>query len=409
MKVTKVTFTRQQKAILAACITIYTAAYCCRLNLSAALSSVMAELSLSMARGGMLQTAFAAVYALGQLMNGTIVDRVNPARYMLLGIAGTAACNLLMGACASFPMMLGVWALNAVFQSMMWTPIMRILALYFTDTAARERANAAVALTLIAGHFCAWAIAGFLAARVSWRLSFAVPACIALGAGLLGARVLFHLNVEAQQRQASARQMHREGETTLSVFAHTGFFLVLGTCVLYGFIRDGVVTWAPTILSRIAGGAVSSTAFTLILPAINIFGVALGFALRFRGAKPHGVVVMMMAVSMLCGAALLGTSAMLLTAVLLGCICAGMYGANTMLTGLIPLEYDRVGRTGMTAGMIDSLIYAGSALAGVFGGSIYETLGADMLYGAWIAAAAVSAVLMALAGRMSAEYWGRGQ
>ena len=400
----KPSFTKLQKEILTVCMLIYTAAYCCRLNLSAALGSVMDDLSLSMAQGGFLQTVFALVYALGQLVNGTIVDRVNPARYMLLGIAGTAACNLAMGLCPSYPALLLIWACNAAFQSMMWTPIMRILALHFTNPAARDRANAALALTLVAGHFGAWAISGFLAAHTGWRLSFIVPALIALCACLVGARLLLCLNIV--KRPANDVQARYEGETTLRLFARTGFFLVLATCVLYGFIRDGVVTWTPTMLARLAGGtAVSSTAFTLILPAINFFGVTIGFALRFHGAKPHGVVVMMMVLGAVCCAALLGSSGLLLTAVLLGCICAGMYGANTMLTGLIPLEYDRAGRTGMTAGMIDSMIYAGSALAGVLGGGIYENLGAGTLYAAWIASAAVSAVLMALAGRMSERYW----
>ena len=89
-------FSAQQKRVLTMCVVMYTAAYVCRLNLSAALSSMLPALGLSMARGGMLQTLFAAIYAAGQFVNGSIVDRVNPAKYMLLGLAGSAACNLAM-------------------------------------------------------------------------------------------------------------------------------------------------------------------------------------------------------------------------------------------------------------------------------------------------------------------------
>ena len=78
-------------------------------------------------------------------------------------------------------------------------------------------------------------------------------------------------------------------------------------------------------------------------------GSGLGFCLRRRGARPHGVVALMMLAAIAASAALLGSGGMLLTAVLLGTICAAMYGANTMLTGLIPMEYDRIGKTGMTA------------------------------------------------------------
>ena len=113
----------------------------------------------------------------------------------------------------------------------------------------------------------------------------------------------------------------------------------------------------------------------------------------------------LMALTVLCAPVLMMTSGMLRTAVLLGLICAGMYGANTMLTALIPLEYNCVGKTGMTAGLIDSFIYAGSAFSGVVGGGIYGSLGRNTLYGTWAAAGMVSVVLLAAAGRMSARYW----
>lgn len=395
-------FSAQQRRVLALCVVLYTAAYVCRLNLSAALSGVMEDLHLTMAQGGMLQTLFAAIYAAGQFVNGSIVDRMNPAKYMLLGLTGSAACNLAMGFCASYPAMLFVWSLNAMFQSMLWTPVMRLLALYFREDNLRVRANEIIALMLIAGHFLAWAIAGFVSAAASWRFSFIVPGGIALCA--IAAMAKTALTLDA--RGAMARAAASSSNPILGMLAATGFFLVIVTCVLYGFIRDSVITWTPTILARMSGGqAISSAAFTLILPAINMAGVLLGFRLRRRGARPHGVVVLMMIFAILCSAALFGRGGMLQTAVLLGLICAAMYGANTMLTGLIPLEYDRVGRTSLTAGMIDSMIYAGSALSGALAGGVYETLGAQMLFFAWILAGAASAVLMHLASRMSAAYW----
>ena len=397
-------FSRQQTRVLTLCVVMYTSAYVCRLNLSAALSSVMQALHLSMAQGGMLQTLFAAIYAAGQFVNGSIVDRVNPAKYMLLGLAGSAACNLAMGLCGAYPALLAVWSLNAAFQSMLWTPVMRLLALYFREDHLRERANETVALTLIAGHFIAWAISGFVSAAAGWRFSFIVPACVAACAIAAMGRTCLTLNPQSMQTASAARNQ----DPILRILAATGFFLVILTCVLYGFIRDSVITWTPTIPAQLSGGhALSSAAFTLILPVINIAGVLLGFRLRRRGARPHGVVALMMLAAIVCIAALLCAGSMLLTAVLLGMICAAMYGANTMLTGLIPLEYDRVGRTSLTAGMIDSFIYAGSALSGVLAGGVYETLGADLLFLLWIAAGALSVLLMRLSSRMSAAYWAK--
>ena len=66
-----------------------------------------------------------------------------------------------------------------------------------------------------------------------------------------------------------------------------------------------------------------------------------------------------------------------------------------------------MGRTGMTAGMIDSMIYAGSAFSGVLGGVIYEHAGAAMLFLSWTGAAVVSAAMIVLAARLFGRYFGK--
>lgn len=401
-------FSSDQKHILISCIAVYTAAYICRLNLSAALTGIMEAEGISVSAAGMLQTAFAMIYATGQFVNGSIVDRVNPMRHMLIGLAGAAACNLLMGLSASYPMMLAAWAGNAVFQSMMWTPIMRLVTLHFTQQRKRELANEMLALTLIAGHFLAWAISGFLSGMFSWRFSFVIPAAIALAVSIAVRAYMRGVEAAGRAQAAHARRQRGQTQKAIPMLAQSGFLLVLAACVLYGFIRDGVITWTPTILAAIGReSAMSATTFTLILPVINAGGVLLGFELRRRGAKARYVVVAMMAVSLCCCTVLMPVGGMLMTAVLLGGICAAMYGANTMLTALIPQEYDRVGKTGLTAGLVDSFIYMGSALAGVLAGGVYENMGTIALYIVWGGASIVSMLIMARSGKMGEAYWKR--
>ena len=108
----KTIFTKKQRRIITACTVLYIAAYFCRLNLSAVLDPIASHLSLSLPQAGLLQTVFAGVYAMGQLTNGMIVDRVNPVRHMFMGLLGTALCNIAMGAAGSFPVMIVLWALQ---------------------------------------------------------------------------------------------------------------------------------------------------------------------------------------------------------------------------------------------------------------------------------------------------------
>lgn len=400
-------FNSIQKKILLTCVVVYTTAYAGRMNLSAALTGIAEEMSLSMARAGFLQTVFAIVYACGQLVNGTVVDHVNPARYMLVGITGTAACNLAMGFGKTYSALLVIWAFNAVFQSMMWTPIMRMLAMHFPVKRIRERASETVALTLIVGHFVSWAICGFVSGRTGWRYSFIIPACAAFVVAFAAAFALRGIGITKGEFQKQQTKQIQTGDSMLRTLSATGFFFVLGTAAMHGFIRDGVITWTPTILYHMTDReAVSSTVFSLVLPVINFVGVMTGFALRRRGARPHSVVSVMMASTIICALPLLlVVGNLLLTAALLGCMCATMYGLNTMLTGLIPFEYNRIGKTGMTAGLVDSCIYGGSALAGALAGGVYEGFGVSALIAMWATAAAVSIVLLRVSSRMSAAYW----
>lgn len=402
-------FSALQRRILLTCVLVYTTAYAGRMNLSAALHGIASDLSLSMARAGFLQTVFAIIYAAGQMVNGTIVDHLNPAKYMLVGIAGTAACNMAMGFGKTYSALLAIWSLNAVFQSMMWTPIMRLLAMYFPERRIRERANEVVALTLIVGHLISWAISGFVSGNAGWRYSFVIPACAAFVVAASASFALRGIGTVPREKSVQSVAQHAAGDSILRVFSSTGFYLVLGTCILHGFIRDGAITWTPTILYRMDDtGELSPAVFSLVLPVLNFIGVMIGFSLRRRGARPYGVVAVMMAAAICCGLPLMGLLGnMVITAALLGCMCAAMYGANTMLTGLIPFEYNRIGKTGMTAGLVDSMIYAGSALAGALAGGIYEGMGTIWLVALWVAAAAVSIVLMHISGKANDAYWKR--
>lgn len=400
----KSTFTSGQRRIVVSCVAVYTALYFCRLNVSAALEGIRQGLALTIPQAGLLQTVFALIYACGQLVNGAVVDHVRPVRHMLTGLFGSAICNLLVGLVPSFSVLLTLIACNAVFQSMVWTPIVRLVAQHMEPGDQVVRANFFLAFTLVVGHFGAWAISGFLAEVVSWRLSFVVPGCIALCVAACAAYALGTMGLNAPQAQHAMRA--QRSDNTLRMLVLSGFFPVLAACVLYGFIRDCVITWTPTLLAHQAQGArLSSTVFALIMPVINLMGVTLGFVFRMRGAHARNVVVIMMIASIACCVPLCMGAGLLASAVLLGFICAGMYGANAMLTGLIPMEYDSIGKTGLTAGMIDSFIYLGGALSGYLGGMLYDSFGSTVLFLSWMVMAAVSSVMILMSDRMSKRYW----
>lgn len=50
-------------------------------------------------------------------------------------------------------------------------------------------------------------------------------------------------------------------------------------------------------------------------------------------------------------------------------------GLNPLLTSLIPMDYRSLNRVALAAGLMDAMIYLGSALSGVFAGFLSDAYG----------------------------------
>lgn len=398
-------FSPLQNHVIIACMMLYSTAYLNRLNLSAALGSVMESLSLSATRAGILPSAFAITYAAGQMVNGALVDRLNPVRHMITGLLCSAACNLLMAVSGSFEMLLVLCLLNGVFQSMLWTPVVRLIAMHFQQE-ERPRANILISITLIIGHLGAWAISGYMSGILNWRASFAVPAVLVIPVVLIAGWLLRDVKVEAASAAPkTAREADASIRSALGMYWVSGFVLMLVVSVLFGFVRDSIRTWAPQILGEISGDAMSATTLSLVIPLINAIGMMGSYVLqRMPSLRNRRIVSLLMTAGMAFCALLCGAKSVALCALLMGCACACMSGVEPLMTTLIPMEYEREKLIGLSAGLMDSLIYVGSALAGVVAGFIRESMGLNALFLSWAAAAVIAALLAVTADGMLKRY-----
>ena len=386
-------FDKAQTKTLLVCFVVYFCAYIGRLNLSATLEDIMKSFpGIGHTRAGLLQTVFAVTYAAGQMTFGLISDKLRPRRLILTGLIGSAACNFLFSLMRHYALLLSVWTLNGVFQSMLWTPIVICMAYTFRPE-QRKSASFVMSFTLAAGHFAAWGLAMGLSRALSWRWSYRLPA---LTLAVAAALALFAL--PKGLRASARRSQNGEGTSApLKALLGTGLFFMLFCCVANGFVRDGVITWAPTIIGA------DSQLFSLIIPCINLFGILLGsFLVRKAHLNIRALVgLMMLAVAALALALAFAPSAsVLVLSLLLGLISAMLYGTNPLLTTLVPMQYDPLGRVGLIAGLNDACIYAGSALAGVLTGAIHQNSGSWRgVYLAWVFAAAAGCVLALISAR----------
>ena len=381
-----------------ACFISYTAAYVARLNLSAALGSVIESFHLTDAQGGLFQTVFALVYAVGQLVNGSIVDRISARGYITAGLILSGVCNLLFGLSRSYWAMVAFWALNGAVQSMLWTPIVKVMAVWFKGP-RRARASFGISMTLVLGNVSAWALSGFMAARVGWRLSFVIPAAVVAAAAAAAWIMLRDKPAPGEDvgEERAAQHTDDVGQAMPvgGMIMKTGLVMILLCCACNGFVRDGIITWGPTILASLGGGqGTGSILSSLLIPLLNFIGVLMARRVYglFGSSARRSVAYLMGASAALALALHLASGMLVSCALVLGLCCSATYGINPMLTQLIPMEYERVGRVGLVAGMSDCFIYLGSALAGVVTGAISDAAGWPVVFSLWCAVALMSMV-----------------
>src|SRR6476661_2730919 len=87
---------------------LYTSFYMCGYNFSIANKSISDQYHFSYSQMSAILTAWTLCYAVGQVINGLITDRIGGKKAMLIGAAGTVVMNILFGAAS-------VWGILGLF------------------------------------------------------------------------------------------------------------------------------------------------------------------------------------------------------------------------------------------------------------------------------------------------------
>lgn len=379
-------YTRRQVRLLVTLFVAYTAAYISRTNLSPALDAIQTDFALSATQAGLLPTLFAIPYALGQVVNGTLADRFRPRSFITVGLLGSAVVNVLFSTVTAYPLLLLLWCVNGCFQSMIWTPIVRVMATEYQES-IRPRAMFTISMTLIVGYLVAWAVSGFLTSLISWRWAFRTAGLITgtLGIGCFIALGDAQSKPGEEEARPTAEPTRRVSPAQLVL--GTDLLFLLAGCVFNGYVRDSIMNWAPKMLVDTQGIDLSSAlGVALIIPIINFLGIQFGKTLyKKQGQRVRTTCVWLLG---LCAAfsliLTLGYQVSPLICTLLLGLCSAMsYGINPLLTSFLPMDYHALGRVGMAAGLIDALIYVGSAFSGFFAGFLHDSLGWPAVFASW--------------------------
>lgn len=402
---------KKSKLIVAAMWVLYCASYFIRTCYAATIAPLAEEGIYSKGEIGLIGTAFFICYGVGQLISGMIGDKINPFFMVMFGSVLGAVCCFLMPAAGSLGVLIGVWAANGLFQSMLWSPILRIFS-ETIDESLSKKAILNIALSLPVGTVLAYLMSSMIIKYLNWKYVFIFGGSVVVIAVLFAGFAIFcsekgieKVPVIQKQNAEAHNNVNKKGLAAVAV--SSGLLFIMIPSFLHGMMRDGITNWVPAMISEVYGVSTSFSVFvTIALPIFNAFGAYLVTPLykklgenEMKTAGVTGFAALVPLLIML----FMNKLPVYVIIVLLAVTTSVMYALNYLIISLVPVRFSKFGFTSGISGILNSGAHIGCALSSYGFGAISEKAGWSAVIIVWI----VSSVLITVFSFASNKRWSR--
>lgn len=402
---------KKSRLIVAAMWVLYCASYFIRTCYAATIAPLAEEGIYSKGEIGLIGTAFFICYGVGQLISGLIGDKINPFFMVMFGSVLGAVCCFLMPAAGSLGVLIGVWAANGLFQSMLWSPILRIFS-ETIDESLSKKAILNIALSLPVGTVLAYLMSSMIIKYLNWKYVFIFGGSVVVIAVLFAGFAIFcsekdieKVPVIQKQNAEAHNNVNKKGLAAVAV--SSGLLFIMIPSILHGMMRDGITNWVPAMISEVYGVSTSFSVFvTIALPIFNAFGAYLVTPLykklgenEMKTAGVTGFAALVPLLIML----FMNKLPVYVIIVLLAVTTSVMYALNYLIISLVPVRFSKFGFTSGISGILNSGAHIGCALSSYGFGAISEKAGWSAVIIVWI----VSSVLITVFSLASNKRWSR--
>ena len=392
------------KLLRVLCPMIYFASYLTRKNYGIVMEAVISAEGVTNAQAGLVETLALISYGAGQIISGILGDKFKPQNVILCGLSATTVCNLLMPFAPNMTFRAVIWFINGFAQSMLWPPLVRIMAAYM-DKQTYDDVCVNVNVAGISGTIFLYLTSSLVWLKffgaTGWKYTFfssALICLVILTVWLLGFRKIGKKG-SASQNSAVGGKADTSGKPKLSVklLMGSGFLFIALAIVMQGMLRDGVTDWVPTFIRNTFHIASEhSILMAVILPIIGVVSLkVIGVINRKFVRDEVRAAGMTFIVALACCAFLalfydknqwvtLGVSAL---------VVGTMHAINFFLICIVPARFEKYGLVSTMSGIINSLTYVGSAAALYGFGAISDKWGWNACVTSWVVIAALGTAL----------------
>ena len=391
---------------IAACWMAYSFSYIGRLNFSASMADMTSSGVLLKSQAGAVTTGFFICYGCGQFLSGMLGDRINPRYLVFAGLTCSSLLNFGISLGPPLWVMIILWSLNGLSQSLLWAPICKIVS-DRVSTARRQKACTALATTMAGGTLMAYILSAVLINAFGWKAAFISGSSATLLAAVVWITVTTKIEHEADKNgivEEIEVKHEEEGEEVPHEEIPTGLWQLLcvsGLTILalvggvQGVLKDCMSTWVPTFIEDMFNmGSVISILTGAFLPIFGFFGPIFTNKLMMKTRDELSSLFILFLISSGCLAmlALFGRFSIAISIVALALTYACSLGQNMILIGTLPMYFSKLGKVSTITGTMNALCYVTTAAVSWIVGVLVDRTGWTIVMAGWFVLSALAAV-----------------
>ncbi len=367
---------------------MYGSFYALRYNLSLANKPIRDEFDFSKAEFGAILSATYIAYAIGQFVNGPIVDRFGGKKTMLFGAVGTMLANVLFGLNAYtgvLNLFVAIWTLNGYMQAF-GSPGNHRINCHWFDVGERGVFSGLFSAVVYMGRFFIMLVGPIIIAHFHWKWIFFFPAVIAAIVAIVMYFKVTETPTSAGFDVDFAESKLKEGEsvnffTSLKIVFRSRPMWIMGLAYLStGIVRNGLEQWFPSYLQEVHGIAQGSVEFAwqaVLMPVAALGGaISAGYLSDKVFNSRRGPVVALMYFSQ---AALLVLFMFAINPMWCGAILIALSfafsGPHSLIGNAATLDFGGKEAVGAATGFLDAMQYLGAAVIGIGMGKLIDVFG----------------------------------
>lgn len=361
------------------CSIAYFAVYIAR-NILSAVTPAMVELGYTESYIGSISSLFFVFYAVGQLINGAIGDKINSKWMICLGLGLAGISNFIFPFVTTNKLTATlVYSITGFFLSMIYGPMTKVVS-ENTEPLHAVRCSIGYTFSSLFGS----PMAGILAACFAWNTAFNVSS-IALVAMAITSFLIFTMFEKRGIIKYNQFEQEKHGKFNFKILLKHEIVKYSFVSILTGIVRTSVVFWLPTYIAQYLGFSSEKAAgiFTVSTFVISFTAVIAIFIYEKLGHNANLSLFLMFAASLVSFVITYLVKASIPNIIFMILAIMSANAASSILWSVYCPSLRDTGMVSSATGFLDFLSYMAAAAANLIFANALEPLGWKNLILVW--------------------------